>query len=78
MHVPFMDEKEVSKDIQNFNITLVPTNKYNIKNLINANYKGKEPYLKKSGIYQINCKQYDKMYIGQTKRNLEMRTKRTY
>jgi GIY-YIG catalytic domain. len=30
---------------------------------------------KKSGIYKINCKQSDKVYIGQTKRNVETRTK---
>jgi GIY-YIG catalytic domain. len=28
-----------------------------------------------SGIYKINCKQREKVYIGQTKKNLEMRTK---
>ena len=38
-------------------------------------HKDKEPALKKSGIYKINCKQCDKVYIGQTKRNLETRTK---
>ena len=49
--------------------------KFNIKNLINVNYKDKEPPMKISGIYKINCKQCEKVYIGQTKINLETRTK---
>ena len=53
------------KIFKDFNITLAPINKCNIKNLINANYKDKEPMLKKSGIYKINCKQCEKIYIGQ-------------
>jgi GIY-YIG catalytic domain. len=40
-----------------------------------VNYKDKKPALKKSGIYKINCKQCEEVYIGQTKRNLETRTK---
>ena len=28
----------------------------------------------KSGVYQINCKECDKIYIGKTKRNLKTRT----
>jgi hypothetical protein len=59
------------KIFKDFNITLAPINKCNIKNLIKANYKDKEPPLKKSGIYKINCKQCEKVYIGQTKINLE-------
>ena len=31
--------------------------------------------MKNSGIYKINCEQCEKVYIGQTKRNLETRTK---
>ena len=34
--------------------------------------------MEKSGIYKINCKQYEKVYIGQTKRNLETRTKENF
>ena len=30
---------------------------------------------KKSGIYQINCKDCEKIYIGKTKRNLETKVK---
>ena len=63
------------KIFKEFNIILAPINKFNIKNPINANYKEKEPPLKKSGIYKINCKQCEKVYIGQTKINLETRTK---
>ena len=35
---------------KNFNISLTSINKCNIKNLIKANYKDKEPPLKKSGV----------------------------
>jgi hypothetical protein len=53
------------KIFKEFNFTLEPINKFNIKNLINVNYKEKEPPLKKSGIYKINCKQCEKVFIGQ-------------
>ena len=45
------------------------------QNLIKANHKDKDPIMKKSGVYKIDCKQCEKVYIGQTKRNLETRTK---
>ena len=35
------------------------------------------PPEKKSGIYQINCKDCEKIYIGKTKRDLETRVKDT-
>ena len=50
-------------------------NKCKIKNLMKANHKDKEPPSKKSGIYKINSKQCEKVFIEQTKRNLETRTK---
>ena len=53
---------------------MVPTNKFSIKNLININTKDKIPVENKSGVYQINCKECDKIYIGKTKRNLKTRT----
>ena len=48
-------ETLIKKIFKEFNITLAPINKFNIKNLMNVNYKDKEPPLKKSGIYKINC-----------------------
>jgi hypothetical protein len=59
------------KIFKEFNITLAPFNKFNIKNVINANYKDTEPPFKKSGIYKINCKQCT---LERQKRNLETRT----
>ena len=53
---------------------MVPTNKFSIKNLVNTNTKDKIPVENKSGAYQINCKECDKIYIGKTKRNLKTRT----
>jgi hypothetical protein len=50
---------------KDLNITWTPINECNIKNLIKANYKDKEPSLKKSGIYKSNCKQCENVCIGQ-------------
>jgi hypothetical protein len=51
--------------------------KYSIKNVLNSNLKDNNPPEKKSGIYQINYKDCEKIYIGKTKRNLETRVKNT-
>ena len=45
------------------------------KNLLNSKLKDNIPPENKSGIYQINCKVCEKIYIGKTKRNLETRVK---
>ena len=58
-----------------FNITFAVSNRFNVKNLIHANIKGKDPLNKKSGIYKVNCKDCRKCYIGQTRRNIEIRMK---
>ena len=43
--------------------------------LLNSDLKDNIPSEKKSGIYQINSKVCEKIYIGKTKRNLETRVK---
>ena len=58
-----------------FNITLAISNRFNIKNLTQANTKDTDPPNKKSGIYKVNCKDCCKCYIGQTRRNIETRMK---
>ena len=50
-------------------------NKYCIKNLSNYNLKHNISPKKKSSIYQINCKDCKKIYIEETKRDLETRVK---
>lgn len=40
-----------------------------------CNYKDKQPALQNSGIYSIGCKDCDAVYIGQTRRRIETRTK---
>jgi len=55
------------KLFKEFNITLAPINKFNIKNLMDPNYKDKEPPLKKSGIYKINCKKCEKVTLDRQK-----------
>ena len=57
------------------NIVLTPQNKFSIKNLLNSKLKDSIPPENKAGIYQINCKDCEKIYIGKTKRNLETRVK---
>ena len=41
----------------------MPQNKYCIKNILNSNLKDHIQPEKKSGIYQINCKDCKKIYI---------------
>ena len=50
-------------------------NKFSIKSLLISNLKDNIPPENKSGIYQINCKDCEKIYIGKTKINLETRVK---
>ena len=63
------------KVFMKFNITLAISNRFNIKNLIQANTKDKDPPNKKSGIYKVNCEDCSKCYIGQIRRNIETRMK---
>ena len=71
---PWMFNK-LNKVFKPYNITLVPTNKFSVKNLIHSNTKDKIPVENKQGVYQIDCKDCDKIYIEQTKRNLKTRIK---
>ncbi|KAJ9578766.1 hypothetical protein L9F63_004974 [Diploptera punctata] len=63
------------KIFNKFNIKLAPKNDYSLGNLIKTNKNEKIEDCKKSGIYQINCKDCEKIYIGKTKRNLNTRLK---
>ena len=55
---------KLNKIFKPYNIVLVPTNKFSLKNLIHTNTKDKIPVENKSGIYQIDCKDYDRiLYI---------------
>ena len=74
---PWANQK-FQKIFKEFNITVAPINEYNIKNLIKTNHKDKDPIVKKSGVYKIDCKQCEKVYIGQTKRNVETRTNKHF
>ena len=70
-----MAYNKFKKIFRHHNIVLTPQNKFSIKNLLNSNLKDNIPPENKSGIYQINCKDCKKIYIGKTKRNLETRVK---
>ena len=57
-----------SKIFKHHNIVLMPQNKYSIKNLLNSNLKDDIPPEKKSGIYQINCKDCERDVSERQKR----------
>ena len=52
-----------NKTLKHHNIVLMPQNKFAIKNLLNSNLKDNIPPEKKLGIYQINCKDCEKIYL---------------
>ena len=54
---------KLNKVFKPYNITLVPTNKFSVKNLIHSITKDKIPVENKSGVYQIDCNDSDKIYI---------------
>ena len=64
-----------NKIFRQHNIRLAPINKFSIKNILNSKTKDIIPPEEKSGIYQINCNDCDKIYIGKTKRNIQIRAK---
>jgi GIY-YIG catalytic domain. len=53
----------------------MPQNKFSIKNLLYPYLKDNIPPEKKSGIYQIKCKDCEKIYIGKTKIDLKTKVK---
>ena len=57
------------------NIRFTPINKFSIKNILNSKIKDIIPPEEKSGFYQISCNDCDKIYIGKTKRNIQIRAK---
>ena len=65
-------------NIRQFNITLAINNTSNIKTLIRKYFKDKEFPNKKFGIYNIDCKDCDKVYFGQTNRNLDTHMKKHF
>ena len=64
-----------NKIFMQHNINLAPINKFSIKNNLNSKIKDIIPPEEKLGIYQINCNDCDKIYIGKTKRNIQIRAK---
>ena len=57
-----------------FKLTTAFTNNFQIKLLL-ENSKDKENFLNKPGIYKIDCPKCQKCYIGQTRRNIQVRFK---
>lgn len=66
---------DLKKVFKNYGLCVAPKNKYNLRNIGMRNLKDETPVLKKSGIYKINCSGCEKVYIGQTKRDIETRAK---
>lgn len=54
---------------------MAPVNKFNIKSFFHGDLKDKNPNLKKSGIYQMECQDCDKVYFSLTRRNITTRAK---
>ena len=67
--------KKFERIFKKLNIKLAPQNKFSLKNLLNKPLNNTIPNISKSGIYQIDCENCEKSYIGKTKRNLEIRQK---
>lgn len=63
------------KTFKEVNIRLAPINRSNIKTLLKSGQMDKIPPKKNSGIYELKCKDCSKLYIGKTKRNLNIRHK---
>ena len=65
----------LSIELKKFNIITGLYNSYNLRNcLINNKIVDREPF-SHSGIYQINCESCNFIYIGQTRRNFNIRFK---
>jgi hypothetical protein len=63
---------KLQRIFRNHQIDLVYSNKGKLKDSL-GNPKDKTEMLQKSGIYQVECKGCDSVYIGQTKRSLKTR-----
>jgi hypothetical protein len=65
---------KLKKYFKKHNMELVFSNNNKLQNII-CNTKDKIPNLQKSGIYQIDCGDCERTYIGQTKRTIHTRFK---
>ncbi|XP_069701805.1 metacaspase-2-like [Periplaneta americana] len=69
---------KITNKLSNFfkkqNINIAPRTNNKLNNIIPNNTNHNEPLLN-SGIYQLNCKNCTKTYIGQTRRNFKIRFK---
>lgn len=65
---------QIKSVFKRYNIIVAFANDKKIKNILGST-KDKDEILTKSGIYEISCPECDKIYIGQTRRNIETRFK---
>lgn len=66
--------RSLNKVFNDFDIKISYKSNNTLKNLL-GNPKDKIDHLQKSGIYQISCNDCDKVYIGQTRRQITTRFK---
>jgi len=59
---------------KNYGVNIVTTKINNLRGLL-GNTKDKKEEGGKSGIYKIQCEKCDKCYVGQTKRDINIRFK---
>nr|XP_018896529.1 PREDICTED: uncharacterized protein LOC109030153 [Bemisia tabaci] len=58
---------------EKFNIKLSFTNRFNVAQQFSRKIENRRPDNEEKGIYQINCTECNKFYIGQTSRSLKVR-----
>lgn len=72
-YVPKISDN-ISNKLRKLGCNPISVNKINLGKLL-VNNKTKIPQLNQSGVYKINCKDCEAVYIGQTGRSLEKRLK---
>jgi hypothetical protein len=64
--------KQITKILNKFDVKIINVNTNNVGTML-INGKDKIPTLEKSGVYQINCKDCQAIYVGQSGRNIKTR-----
>ena len=63
------------KVLKKYDLSLAPVNKYNLKNFFHGKLKDKKEPEEMSGVYEMSCKDWEKVYVGQTRRSIATRGK---
>lgn len=63
------------KVFKKFDLNMAPVNRLNVKNFFHGKLKDTKNEEEMAGIYEISCQDCDKVYVGQTRRNIKIRAK---